>query len=263
MGYVKFDLSKETGLEKLDGLLVWNYKREGIFVEYGSGGMPCHFRTYKNGELSGYEKIYFASGKLFKIILHEGSEYEPGGRIEKVITVYNGDGEKIVQNGEGESEEWTAKNYKEKGEYRKGLRYGVWEGFYDNGEPWYTEEYGEEGLIEGKSYDKEGKGYTYESITQSPVFKGGKKEMYRIIGDNLHYPQDAVNKGIEGRVLIKFFVDKRGHIFKKELLESLHPHLDQLAMEAVQSLDGKWKPGLYRGQAWATYFTLPIFFSLN
>ena len=49
-------------------------------------------------------------------------------------------------------------------------------------------------------------------VDEQPNFPGGISAFYDYIGEHIHYPQEAVNRGIEGKVFIQFVVGKEGEL---------------------------------------------------
>ncbi len=82
------------------------------------------------------------------------------------------------------------------------------------------------------------------------------------LSKNLHYPERAHRKNIEGRVLIKFVVNEDGSITDCEVAQSVSPDLDNAALSVVKSLP-TWQPGTQNGKKVKVYFTLPIVFKLE
>ena len=50
----------------------------------------------------------------------------------------------------------------------------------------------------------------YQIVEEMPKFPGGEAELFHYISKNIHYPQKAREKGIQGRVFIGFIVEKDG-----------------------------------------------------
>ena len=74
---------------------------------------------------------------------------------------------------------------------------------------------------------------------------------------------DTIKKGMEGRVLIGFIVEKNGRITNVEVVESSgHPALDEEAVRVVKEMP-KWKPGEQKGKTKRVRFLLPIEFKLD
>ena len=53
-----------------------------------------------------------------------------------------------------------------------------------------------------------------EPIREQPMYKGGVDALYRYLGNNIKYPSDARDNGIQGKVILKFVVDETGNIYK-------------------------------------------------
>ena len=96
---------------------------------------------------------------------------------------------------------------------------------------------------------------------QMPVFPGGEEELLKFIYNNLHYPDSAKVKHIQGKVVVRFIVTKTGTIDKVEVLRALHPDCDQEAVRIVKVLP-KFTPGKYDNKPVSIWFTLPIIFKL-
>ena len=70
--------------------------------------------------------------------------------------------------------------------------------------------------------------------------------------------------GVEGKVFIKFVVDKEGIINQVAVLRGVSDCnlLEKEALRVVRSMP-KWNPGKQHGKAVSVYFTLPISFKLS
>lgn len=107
-----------------------------------------------------------------------------------------------------------------------------------------------------------------EFAEQMPQFIGedkeiGDKELIRYLGKNIKYPIPAIERGIQGTVVLRFVVDKDGSIKDITILRSLDPHCDKEAIRIIKSTSNNWIPGEQNGNKVAVYFTLPIKFQLN
>lgn len=96
---------------------------------------------------------------------------------------------------------------------------------------------------------------------EMPVFPGETKALNQAIGSNLKYPQTAKENGIEGKVMIRFIVDKEGAVKNPTVVKSVEPSLDKAAIDAVKLLP-KFKPGKIGGKTVNVYYTVPIAFKL-
>ena len=93
-----------------------------------------------------------------------------------------------------------------------------------------------------------------------PEFPGGQYALFKFISNNLNYPKDAKKKGIQGKVMVQFIVEKDGFW----TIRSVSPDLDKEATR-VFSLSSmpKWKPGMSDGVAVRVRYTFPITFKLD
>ncbi len=84
----------------------------------------------------------------------------------------------------------------------------------------------------------------FTSEKQAPSYNGGKQAMFKFIYDNMVYPADAKEKGIQGDVTLKFTVDVDGSLSNIEVVEGLYPSIDAEAVRVVSKMP-KWIPGKY------------------
>ncbi|MDE7385703.1 MAG: energy transducer TonB [Muribaculaceae bacterium] len=101
----------------------------------------------------------------------------------------------------------------------------------------------------------------YDRVDKSPEFPGGDAGMMRCIYQNLKYPEEQLKEGIQGTVLVEFYVDTFGCVCEPEIVRSKHPALDQEALRVVQSFP-KITPGMLDGKAVNAYMIVPIKFKL-
>ncbi|MBQ21433.1 MAG: hypothetical protein CMD31_11810 [Flavobacteriales bacterium] len=67
---------------------------------------------------------------------------------------------------------------------------------------------------------------------------------------------------MQGRVLLKFTVQKDGSVGNIEIIESVDPLLDAESIRVIKLME-KWIPGLLNGEKVSVSFNLPIKFSLK
>ena len=103
----------------------------------------------------------------------------------------------------------------------------------------------------------------YQVVEQIPEFKGGMDALMKYLSSNINYPQEAKDKNIQGKALIRFVVEKDGSITDVEVARSSgNDLLDQESMRVVKSMP-KWNPGKQSGRAVRTRFVLPVMFRLQ
>lgn len=104
--------------------------------------------------------------------------------------------------------------------------------------------------------------YVDEAPNVLPKYPGGVNELMSFLGQNLIYPQKAIEDNIQGKVVVKFVVDKKGNAANPEIINSIHPLLDAEALRVVSLLTG-FTPGQKNGQSVNTWYTLPINFKFQ
>jgi protein TonB len=75
------------------------------------------------------------------------------------------------------------------------------------------------------------------------------------------YPELARKAGVQGRVIVRAFIDKKGNVFDAEIIEGIGIGCDKEAIAAVMKT--KFKPGMQRGKPVKVQISIPIFFKLN
>lgn len=69
--------------------------------------------------------------------------------------------------------------------------------------------------------------------------------------------------GIEGRVIVKCLINESGKVSVVEVLKSVHPTLDSLAIEKMNKMP-QWQPAIdHRGNTRACYYNFPITYRLD
>ena len=89
-------------------------------------------------------------------------------------------------------------------------------------------------------------------------FRGARWNCFTIFP----YPQEAKEKGVQGRVFIGFVIEKDGSISNVRNLRGVDSELDAEAMRIVESMP-KWKPGMHNGEFVRVSYQIPIHFKLE
>lgn len=101
---------------------------------------------------------------------------------------------------------------------------------------------------------------TSASVDQ-PQFPGGHSAMVKYLVENLQYPEEAIDKGIQGQVIIKFQVDSKGKIDSVKIDKGIAncPKCNLEAIRVVESMPN-WIPAKQSSKN--AYLALPIKFEL-
>lgn len=97
---------------------------------------------------------------------------------------------------------------------------------------------------------------------QPPSFPGGEAALQFYLSENLQYPGNAMEKGIEGEVVVTFNVEKNGVLKGISLAQSVEPSLDAEALRLVQSMP-RWVPASKKGKKTKGTVSLSIPFRLT
>ena len=79
--------------------------------------------------------------------------------------------------------------------------------------------------------------------------------------EHTKYPEEAMEKKIEGRVMVKFVVTENGEVAMAEVVKSPDPSLSEAALEVVNDMPN-WIPGENGGKKVPVYMYLPVSFKL-
>ena len=99
-------------------------------------------------------------------------------------------------------------------------------------------------------------------VDRKAQFPGGVHNQMLYIRENMEYPEEAKEDGVQGRVLIKFIVRKDGSIDNINVTRSLDPLLDKEAIRLVENMPN-WIPAQNQGRIVNSFFTIPILFRLD
>jgi len=101
----------------------------------------------------------------------------------------------------------------------------------------------------------------FDVVEVMPQYPGGPIAMLKYLMENIKYPEQAMKEGIQGRVTVRFIVEKDGSISDVKPVLSVHPLLNKEAVRVVKSMP-KWSPGKHNGKPVRVRFNLPVMFKL-
>lgn len=102
----------------------------------------------------------------------------------------------------------------------------------------------------------------FVAVEQQAEFPGGQAALMKYLSNNIRYPEVAQQNDIQGRVVVKFVVEKDGSIGNVTIARGVDKDLDKEAIRVVKRMP-KWQPGKNNGVAVRSYFTLPVTFKLQ
>ncbi len=100
--------------------------------------------------------------------------------------------------------------------------------------------------------------------------KSGFNAYHEEIKENLVYPDEASDIGVEGTVYVEFIVDKNGKMKNFTTVQNIDsPYkqkvklLEDAALEAVKKTDVDWTPGVAYGELVDSYVVVPVTFDFE
>ena len=121
-------------------------------------------------------------------------------------------------------------------------------------------------MITTKGANVSEKAVAIDSVMQipeeMPKFPGGDKALIEFLQKNVKYPVEAQKKGVEGRVVVNFVVEKDGSLTEIKTVKSVDPLLDEEAVRVVSAMP-KWEPGKQKGKPVRVKYNVPISFKLT
>ena len=105
-------------------------------------------------------------------------------------------------------------------------------------------------------------GDVFDVVEEMPQYPGGPQALFKFLGENVHYPEEAEKAGIQGRVIATFVVEKDGSISQPTVVKSVDPLLDAEAIRVISAMPN-WKPGRQNGKVVRVKYTVPLSFNLD
>ena len=102
----------------------------------------------------------------------------------------------------------------------------------------------------------------YDCVEQMPFFPGGSQKLKEFIEENLRYPKELEESCVQGRVIVRFIVERNGKLSNVKVVKSVHPVLDKEALRIVKLMP-RWIPGRQNGITVRVKFYIPIIFRLK
>lgn len=102
----------------------------------------------------------------------------------------------------------------------------------------------------------------FVAVEQNAEFPGGMAALMKWLNSNIRYPEAAQQNDVQGRVIVKFVVEKDGSVSQAQIVKGVDKDLDKEALRVVNKMP-KWQAGKNNGVAVRSYFTLPVTFKLQ
>ena len=101
-----------------------------------------------------------------------------------------------------------------------------------------------------------------DSLDVLPKFQnGGLPEFRRWVMETVKFPREALESGVEGRVLASFVVEADGSVGAVRIIRSPHPVLSREVVQALAE-SPRWTPGSQNGEPVRVKYTVPVDFRI-
>ena len=103
----------------------------------------------------------------------------------------------------------------------------------------------------------------FTKVEMESQFPGGPAAWLRFLNKNLVFPQEAIDQGLNGTVVVKFIVDKEGNVSDVEAISG--PETGGIREEVIRVIkkSGKWIPANQNGRPVKSYKQQPVTFHLD
>lgn len=254
------------------------FDAEGRMLSYVEYGVDAKASLIKDYDLNGMVRRQ----QLLTDSLVTDVYWDPSGQIRAhrefpvnkmgvkeeplLINAWGPDGAQYAKGGEGYwqavGETPNGKWLFEQGRVVNGIKDGKWIGKLADSTQFYEEVYDLGQFKTGVSWVN-GTKMEYNKPQVQPEFKGGMKEFYKFLASNIRYPPNAAKNGVTGRVMLSFVVCEDGSMCDYKVENRVGYGIDEEALRVVKLMDGKWEPGVLRGQKVRVKYNLPVNFQME
>ena len=76
-----------------------------------------------------------------------------------------------------------------------------------------------------------------KKMIKKPVFEGGRKGFNAFVKEHLRYPEEALQKGIEGTVVLKLFINYLGTVTNVKIIAGIGAGCDEEAARVAKMME--------------------------
>lgn len=150
--------------------------------------------------------------------------------------------------------------------FENNRREGQLEMYYPNGSLWRTEEFRKGVSQGGHVYDAAGNEIEFYPSERILGFPGGVDALAFFMKEHVHYPLEASEQKVEGRVLVQLTFDRRGRIVEYHVLpqstENYYLRKEAIRFVEEDLMKTEWEPAVQFGEFKKIRFVLPVAFKI-
>ncbi|WP_300663025.1 energy transducer TonB [Fluviicola sp.] len=156
------------------------------------------------------------------------------------------------------------------GNYSNGKKIGIWKFYNYNGEIVQEYDYDSNKIISSieKKTEEESvvimNNDTIKIKLDTPVsFIGASVMKNHYFFENLKYPNSALEKGLNGKVIVTFYVNQNGIASGHFIKDKIGNGFDEAAINAVKQIPNDWIPGTVNDKTVTVQVDMPVNFKLT
>ena len=229
-----------------------NLQYQGTFISYYPSGKKKQMVRFEKGQVVGRAVEFYPNGKLYAVTNYTNKDIF-------LTECRDSTGNVLAENGKGKWIQYGNDDFTKiqaEGNVENGLREGQWNGIinfkYHLGRVVST----------SVSYTNSDDYPGFYSVEKYPGFPGGTVALGRFINSNIQYPDKAKQKGTQGKVQVRFIVEKDGSLSGISIAQSLGDGCDEEAIRIVKLLPN-WIPGVINRKRASIPDSIPVYFSLT
>ncbi|HVG13497.1 MAG TPA: energy transducer TonB [Chitinophagaceae bacterium] len=237
--------------------------QEGLFTYYHSNKVMESVGKYKNGKRDGLWLRYHRNG-----LMSDSVTYNMGAVIglrlrwhsngfPRDSAVFNEDGSGVevcwFDNGKPSSA----------GRFGPGTKQlGKWQYFHRNGNLSASEVYNNGELLSRTYFSEDGQQLSdTTNQDREAEFRGGNKAWQSYLLKQLYFPsQWKFTQGTQAVVIVQWVIDEDGLIQDAEVISSLHPDFDKVALQKIKN-SPNWIPAIDHNRKVKAFRRQPITFA--
>ena len=110
--------------------------------------------------------------------------------------------------------------------------------------------------LQGSGQEENEEFGAFFKVDTMPEYRGGEEAFLKDVTAMVKYPEEAIDKGITGKVYVSFIVNKEGKVKEISIAEGVDPILDKEAWLAIIQLNKTWKAGINNGKTVNVFVTV-------
>jgi TonB family protein len=98
-------------------------------------------------------------------------------------------------------------------------------------------------------------------VSKEAEYVGGMSKLIELIQKNLTYPENEMENGLEGKVVVEFVVNQQGQVIKHHVIQSAGAPFDREALRVARKISN-FTPAMCDNEPIQSLYHLPITFTL-